>query len=115
MTADANPLCLCEADTYFQPAIDNAVLRLQRLYNTGSHPIIFNTYQLYLTDSHDRVHTDMLKAQRGGYHFACKVVRGAYMTLERERAREKEEQQRAAPVAEVLRASARASGRAPRE
>ena len=74
--------------TYFQPAIDHVTHKLAKRFNKEA-PIIFNTYQLYLTDSHDRVHTDMLKAQREGYHFACKVVRGAYMTLERERAREK--------------------------
>ena len=31
---------------YVQPAIDNAVLRLQRTHNSGtSPPVIFNTYQ----------------------------------------------------------------------
>ena len=32
--------------SYFQPAIDHAVLRLQRTHNSGtSPPVIFNTYQ----------------------------------------------------------------------
>ena len=88
MTADANPVCLCEADTYFQPAIDNAVLRLQRLYNTGSHPIIFNTYQAYLRDCLPRLQLDLERARREGWQFGAKLVRGAYMEHERSRAEE---------------------------
>lgn len=73
--------------TYFQPAIDHVTHTLAKRYNRD-RPIVYNTYQLYLADSHERLHTDLLKAQREGTHFACKVVRGAYMTLERARAKE---------------------------
>jgi len=71
--------------TYFQPAIDHLVLDLQRKFNRN-FPTIFNTYQCYLKDSYDRVATDLIRAKREGYYFAAKIVRGAYMILERKRA-----------------------------
>jgi proline dehydrogenase len=74
--------------TYFQPAIDHIVLDLQRRYNT-SYPCIFNTYQAYLKNSLPRVQNDIIRAQREGYFFAAKIVRGAYLVLERKRAQEK--------------------------
>lgn len=73
--------------TYFQPAIDHVTLMLAKRYNKEV-PTVFNTYQLYLVDSSERIQTDILRAQRDNFHFACKVVRGAYLTLEQERARE---------------------------
>lgn len=39
--------------SYFQPAINHAAVELQRRYNRKK-PIIYNTYQCYLTDSHER-------------------------------------------------------------
>ena len=40
--------------SYFQPAIDHAVLEMQRKYNT-TVPIIFNTYQCYTKVSGVRI------------------------------------------------------------
>jgi len=71
--------------TYFQPAIDNISAGLMRKYNKDK-PTIFGTYQMYLTDSIQRVTDDAKRADLGGYHFACKLVRGAYMELENKRA-----------------------------
>lgn len=42
-----------------------------------------------MQDSYDRVCLDLERAQRGEYIFAAKLVRGAYMFLERVRAEEK--------------------------
>ncbi len=77
--------------SYFQPAIDNLVLGLQREFNQASNPggpLIFNTFQCYLKDSHWKVTDHIRISEREGWSFACKVVRGAYMVLERERARQ---------------------------
>eukprot|EP00600_Ochromonadales_sp_CCMP1393_P010437 CAMPEP_0174957234 /NCGR_PEP_ID=MMETSP0004_2-20121128/1963_1 /TAXON_ID=420556 /ORGANISM="Ochromonas sp., Strain CCMP1393" /LENGTH=430 /DNA_ID=CAMNT_0016205329 /DNA_START=293 /DNA_END=1585 /DNA_ORIENTATION=+ len=73
--------------TYFQPAIDNIVLELMKKYNR-QRPLIFGTYQMYLTDSYRRLLDDTVRAEKAGYHFAAKLVRGAYMELERNRAKE---------------------------
>jgi proline dehydrogenase len=74
--------------TYMQPAIDHVVLNLQRRYNTNGQDTIYNTFQCYLTDSSDRVLIDLERAEREKFHFACKLVRGAYMIQERKRAQD---------------------------
>lgn len=74
--------------SYFQPAIDQLVVELQRKYNAkagGVAPIIFNTYQCYLKDAGPKVDAHIALAEREGWHFAAKLVRGAYMQLERTR------------------------------
>jgi len=76
----------------FQPAIDNLVLELQQTYNATDKseiPIIFNTYQCYLKDNMERLVLDVERSERFNYHFACKLVRGAYMESERRRAEKK--------------------------
>mmetsp|Transcript_4162 Transcript_4162/g.9343 ORF Transcript_4162/g.9343 Transcript_4162/m.9343 type:complete len:609 (-) Transcript_4162:253-2079(-) len=74
----------------YQPAIDNLVLELQQKYNARDRterPFIFNTYQCYLKDSAERITTDLKRSERFSFHFAAKLVRGAYMVHERERAK----------------------------
>jgi proline dehydrogenase len=77
--------------TYFQPAIDDIVLNLCRTINDKSQsnsPTVFNTYQMYLKDALARLEIDVCRSERDGYHFGVKIVRGAYMTSERQRASE---------------------------
>lgn len=71
--------------TYFQPAIDNITVDLAKRYN-NKYPVVFSTYQMYLKDSQHRLQTDLARARKGNYKFAAKLVRGAYMVLERQRA-----------------------------
>lgn len=70
----------------YQPAIDSLVLDLQQKFNAtdvADKPIIYNTYQCYLKDSEERLHTDVKRSDRFDYHFGAKLVRGAYMESER--------------------------------
>lgn len=103
--------------TYMQPAISKLTLQMQKVYNKDK-PVIFNTYQCYLKvrkrrspwkrtkkvprdlhschlrrlfppqDAFDNVTLDVELSRREGWHFAAKLVRGAYMHQERERALE---------------------------
>lgn len=83
---------LIDAEQFrYQPAIDNLTLELQQTYNATDKtdtPIIFNTYQCYLKDTLERIKLDIERSERFSFHFATKLVRGAYMESERERATE---------------------------
>jgi len=69
----------------FQPAIDHAVLALQRAHNTR-YPAVFGTFQAYLVENASKMALDLERARREGWHMGAKLVRGAYMAHERERA-----------------------------
>lgn len=75
----------------YQPAIDSFVLELMRKFNDKDmteRPVVFQTYQCYLKDSGETMAADLRRSERFGFHFAAKLVRGAYMNSERERAQE---------------------------
>ncbi|KAG7490518.1 proline dehydrogenase 1, mitochondrial-like [Solea senegalensis] len=72
--------------TYFQPAISKLTLDMQRIYNREK-AVVFNTYQCYLKEAYHNVTMDVELSRRERWRFAAKLVRGAYMYLERERAR----------------------------
>jgi len=69
-----------------QPAIDHLVIHLQRIYNRQGQPLVFQTYQTYLKGMHSSVLHDLERSKREGWCFGAKVVRGAYMVSEREKA-----------------------------
>ena len=71
--------------TFYQMAIDHLTREFQRKFNK-KHPIVYNTYQCYLTITHQRVQNDMLRAEAEGWVWAGKMVRGAYMLQERQTA-----------------------------
>jgi Ca2+-binding EF-hand superfamily protein len=82
--------------TYFQSAINNLTLSLCKKYNCKNSddklptkwtgPLIFNTYQMYLKQSLDNLISDVGLSKELGHSLGIKIVRGAYMISERERA-----------------------------
>jgi len=72
-----------------QPAIDHIVLFQQRQFNNGEQPTVYNTYQTYLKGMDTKVLRDLQRSESEGWKFGAKVVRGAYMVSEREKATER--------------------------
>jgi proline dehydrogenase len=60
-------------------------MQMMEKYNR-TEAIVFNTYQLYRTASLQNLKDAHASAVQGSYFFGAKVVRGAYMEKERERA-----------------------------
>ena len=81
------PLLVDAEETWTQPAIDELVERMMRRYNT-ERAMVFNTIQLYRHDRLAFLKESHARAMEGGYHLGLKLVRGAYMEKERERALE---------------------------
>jgi len=74
--------------SWMQDAADELILEMMRKYNKEKC-IIFNTAQTYRWDRFDFVKNVHAIGLREGFHAGFKVVRGAYMEIERERATEK--------------------------
>eukprot|EP00873_Tetraselmis_striata_P015855 jgi/Tetstr1/436119/TSEL_024966.t1 len=73
--------------SYFQGAIDAVAMRAMRLYNKDD-AVVYNTYQCYLKDSGPKLEEHLAQAEAAGFQLGAKLVRGAYMNLERRRAEE---------------------------
>ena len=72
-------------ETWIQDPIDRLAIELMGVYNKEK-VVVYNTYQLY---RHDRLHFLKLShklAVEGNFLLGAKLVRGAYMEKERERA-----------------------------
>lgn len=75
-------------ESWFQNFIDGVAYRLMEKYNQ-ERPVVFNTYQLYRHDVLERLTRGLARGEQGNYFLGAKLVRGAYMEKERERAEEK--------------------------
>lgn len=72
-------------ESWMQDAADQVVEDLMRTYNTKK-AVVFNTLQMYRWDRLDYLKQVHEKGQTEGFKIGMKVVRGAYMEKENERA-----------------------------
>jgi len=82
------PVFIDAEDSWIQDAIDRMAVDMMDRFNR-ERPIVFNTLQMYRTDRLQYLKDFRRQAKLDGYIPAVKLVRGAYMEKERERANEK--------------------------
>lgn len=80
------PVFVDAEETWIQDAIDFLATGMMKKYNQNK-PIVFNTIQLYRHDRLEYLKQCHKKAKTDEYILAVKLVRGAYMEKERERAK----------------------------
>ena len=83
--ASGVPVLVDAEHSFIQDAVDAVVYEMMARYNRG-RAVVFNTYQLYRTASLSNLKRALEGASSGGYRLGAKLVRGAYMEKERERA-----------------------------
>nr|XP_045010930.1 hydroxyproline dehydrogenase isoform X1 [Jaculus jaculus] len=71
--------------TFINPALSLLVAALALRWNSPREggPWVWNTYQAYLKDTHERLERDAEAAHKAGLAFGVKLVRGAYLEKER--------------------------------
>jgi proline dehydrogenase len=72
-------------ESWMQDAADDLVEEMMRKYNTEK-AIVFNTLQMYRWDRLDYLQQLHKEAEEKGFYIGMKLVRGAYMEKENERA-----------------------------
>ena len=82
------PIFIDAEETWIQDPIDDLVLDMMRKYNKEK-AVVFNTIQLYRWDRLDYFKNLKAIADKEGFFIGMKLVRGAYIEKERERAIEK--------------------------
>jgi proline dehydrogenase len=83
---DSNiPVLVDAEETWIQNPIDELAYEMMSKYNRDK-AIVFNTFQLYRTASLGNLKKAHQAASLKNYHVGAKLVRGAYMEKERERA-----------------------------
>lgn len=82
-------LVLIDAEfSWTQDVFDDIAREMMQKYN-HERAIVYNTYQLYRHDKLASLKADFYYADTAGFYLGAKLVRGAYMEIERERAEEK--------------------------
>ncbi len=79
------PLLIDAEESWMQDAADELIEELMETYNSQKS-VVFNTLQMYRHDRMFYLKALHKKAKEKGFHIGMKVVRGAYMEKERERA-----------------------------
>jgi proline dehydrogenase len=82
------PIFIDAEHSWIQDAIDNMVYEMMLKYNK-ERAIVYNTIQMYRHDRLEFMRNEIERAKKDGIKYGVKVVRGAYMEIERERAVEK--------------------------
>ena len=82
------PVLVDAEHSWIQDKVDDLVREMMEKYNK-EEAIVFNTYQLYRHDKLASLVADFEYAKIKGFHIGAKLVRGAYMEIERARAEEK--------------------------
>jgi proline dehydrogenase len=86
---EANIMLLIDAEeSWMQDAADDLCEKMMEKYNTEK-PVVFNTLQCYRWDRLDYLKEAYQRAVQKGYKLGYKIVRGAYLEKENERAEEK--------------------------
>ncbi len=81
------PIFIDSEDSWYQDVIDKISYDNMAKYNI-KEAIVYNTFQMYRKDGLDNLKAAIDEAREKGYFFGAKLVRGAYMEKERERAEE---------------------------
>lgn len=79
------PVLIDAEDSWIQKPIDDLAYEMMRKYN-GSRAIVYNTFQMYHKVMLSNLTRAIAEAEKGNYFFGAKLVRGAYMEKEGERA-----------------------------
>ncbi len=74
-------------ESWIQDTLDQMVTVMMRRYN-NARAIVYNTFQMYRHDRLAYLMASYEQAQQQGYLLGAKLVRGAYMDKERQRAKE---------------------------
>jgi proline dehydrogenase len=79
------PVFIDAEESWIQDVIDRITTAMMTKYNKEK-AIVFNTIQMYRHDRLSFLQDAIEEAKRNNYHYGIKLVRGAYMEKERERA-----------------------------
>jgi len=79
------PVMIDAEEFWIQGAVDDIALELMREYNVKK-PVVYTTLQMYRHDRLAYLEELIQKAEQEGFYVGVKLVRGAYMEKERERA-----------------------------
>ncbi|GAB3646758.1 proline dehydrogenase family protein [Echinicola sediminis] len=75
-------------ESWFQGVIDDLAYAAMEKYN-AEKAIVYNTYQMYRKDMLGLLKSAFAEAEEKGFYLGAKLVRGAYMEKERDRAEDK--------------------------
>ena len=81
------PVMIDAEETWIQATIDRIAIDMMRKYNVEGL-LVLNTYQLYRQDKLKSLKKHIALAKKEGFILGAKLVRGAYMERERNRAQE---------------------------